>query len=218
MMRGLYRVGCLLAVAASFSGLALGQDQATRERQALKRAQQQAQKAAKDLAGVQEKLTTIEAEKAKVTEELGGIKASLQTQSGRAATLQKQLLAMTEERDTLKQQSIEQRTASEQIVQGLNTRLSQLERELSLALEQGKKLEAVRAGQVQQMAACEDRNARLYAVGRSVVDECRDRSARDTSLRLEPFTGIARVEIENRLEAQRDQLDAQKSQPANSAK
>jgi chromosome segregation ATPase len=170
------------------------------------------------LAGVQEKLTTIEAEKAKVTEELGGIKASLQTQSGRAATLQKQLLAMTEERDTLKQQAIEQRTASEQLVQGLNTRLSQLERELSLALEKGKTLEAVRVGQVQQMAACEDRNAKLYAVGRSVVDECRDRSARDTSLRLEPFTGIARVEIENRLETQRDQLDAQKSQPANSAK
>jgi hypothetical protein len=57
---------------------------------------------------------------------------------------------------------------------------------------------------------CEDRNAKLYAVWRSVIDECRDRSVKDTLLRLEPFTGIARVEIENRLEAQRDQLDAQK--------
>ena len=218
MMRGLFRYACLLLMATSLSGLAQAQDQATRERQALKRAQQQAQKAAKDLAVAQEKLAAVEAEKAKATEELGGIKASLQTQSGRAANLQKQLQAMTEERDALKQQGIEQRTANEQLVLGLNTRLSQLERELSLALEQGKKLEAVRANQVQQMAACEDRNAKLYAVGRSVVDECRDRSAKDTTLRLEPFTGIGRVEIENRLETQRDQLDAQKSLPYNSVK
>ncbi len=214
MMSCLLRYGCLVALAVSFSGLALAQDQSTRERQALRRAQQQVQKAAKDLAGVQEKLATVEAEKAKVTEELGGVQARLQTESGRATKLQQQLRAVTDERDTLKQQAIEQKTASDQVVLGLNTRVSQLERELAAALEQGKKLEAVRVSQTQLIAACEERNTKLYAVGRSVIEECHDRSAKDTLLRLEPFTGIAQVEIENRLEAQRDQLDAQKSLPA----
>lgn len=211
MMRGLLRYGCLVVLVLSFSGLALAQDETKRERQALRRAQQQVQKAAKDLADVRQQLETAEAEKTKVADELGGTQASLRAESGRTKKLQQQLQALTDERDALKQQAMEVKAASDQVVLGLNTRVSQLERELALALEQGKKLDAVRVSQTKQIAACEDRNAKLYEVGRSVVEECRDRSAKDTVLRLEPFTGIGRVEIENRLEAQRDQLDAQKT-------
>jgi hypothetical protein len=125
---------------------------------------------------------------------------------------------MTAEREALQLQLTEQKATGERRELELTTRLKQVERELAVAMEKGKQLEAVRATQTQQISVCEDRNAKLYAVGRSVIDECRDRSVKDTLLRLEPFTGIARVEIENRLEAQRDQLDAQKLSKADDQK
>jgi hypothetical protein len=180
----------------------------------MRRAQQQAQKLTQELAGAQEKLQAAEAEKAKLetklTDELGGAQARARAESGRAKKLDEQLQAMTAERDALQLQLAEQKTTGERRELEHTTRLKQVERELAVAMEKGKQLEVVRATQTQQIAICEDRNAKLYAVGRSVIDECRDRSVKDTVLRLEPFTGIARVEIENRLEAQRDLLDAQK--------
>jgi hypothetical protein len=183
----------------------------------MRRAQQQAQKLTQELAGVQEKLQAAEAEKTKLetklTDELGGAQARARSESGRAKKLDEKLLAMTTERDALQQQLAEQKTTGERRALELTTRLTQVERELAVATDKGKQLEAVRVTQTQQIAACEDRNVKLYAVGRSVIDECRDRSAKDTVLRLEPFTGIAQVQIENRLEAQRDQLDAQKTPP-----
>ncbi len=217
MVRDFFRYSTLALLTVSISGLAVAQDQTSRERQAARRAQQQVQKVTKDLATAQEKLTAIEAEKTKLTEELDGAEARAGAASGRAQKLQQQLQAITVERDALLQQSAEQKTASDQRIAELNTRLTQLERDLSAAQEKGKQLEAVRVNQVKQIAACEDRNAKLYAVGRSVIDECRDRSAGDTLLRLEPFTGIARVDIENRLEAQRDLLDAQKTLPGSTS-
>jgi hypothetical protein len=51
---------------------------------------------------------------------------------------------------------------------------------------------------------------RLYLHGRDLVESCRDRSAFDSVLRLEPFTGLRRVELENTLEEYRDKLDAQR--------
>jgi phosphate uptake regulator len=135
-------------------------------------------------------------------------------ESGRAKKLQQQLQALTVEHDALLQQSAEQKTANDQRVLQLTTQLTKLERDLAAAQEKGTQLEAVQVSQTRQIASCEDRNAKLYAVGRSAIEECRDRSVKDTVLRLEPFTGIGRVDIENRLEAQRDQLDAQKTQSA----
>jgi hypothetical protein len=52
---------------------------------------------------------------------------------------------------------------------------------------------------------------KLYATGRELIDQCRDRSASDAVLRLEPFSGMGRVDLENRLEAVRDQLDSNKT-------
>jgi hypothetical protein len=60
------------------------------------------------------------------------------------------------------------------------------------------------------VAVCEDKNLKLYQYGRNLIDQCRDHSASDAVLRLEPFTGIQRVAIENLLEEYRDKLDAQK--------
>ena len=86
-------------------------------------------------------------------------------------------------------------------------RQAQLERELAQARGQGRTLDTQLSAQSEATGACETRNAGLYDVGRALIDQCRDRNATDTLLRLEPFTGLRRVAIENMLEAQRDRLD-----------
>ncbi len=219
MLRAVFQFTLVLLLAAGLGGTAWAEDKkASREREALRRAQQQAQKATQELAGVQEKLTAIEADKAKLetrlNDELGGAQARARAEAGRAQKLQQQLQVTTAERDAAKQQATEQKTASDQQVQELSTRLARLERELAVAVEKGRQLEGVRVSQSQQMAACENRNARMYAVGRSLIEECAQRISTDSAARWDVFSGIARVGLENRLEAQRDQLDAQKTPPA----
>lgn len=219
MLRAVFRTTLVVMLIGSLSGLALAEDKkASREREALRRAQQQVQKATQELAGVQEKLTAAEAQKAqletKLADELGGAQARAKAESGRAQKLQQQLQAMTAERDAAKQQSAEQKTAADQRILELTTRLATVEKELASAREKGQQLEAVRGNQTRQIAACEDRNANMYSVGRSLIEECRERIGKDSATRWDVFSGITRVGLENRLEAQRDLLDAQKTPPA----
>lgn len=219
MLRAIFQFTLVLLLAANLGGTAWAQDKkASREREALRRAQQQAQKATQELAGMQEKLTAAEADKVKLetrlADELGGAQARARAEAGRAQKLQQQLQAVTTERDAAKQQASEQKTASDQQVQELGMRVARLERELAVALDKGRQLEAVRVGQTQQLAACEDRNARMYSVGRSLIEECGQRISTDSATRWDVFSGLTRVGLENRLEAQRDLLDAQKTPPA----
>ena len=219
MLRAVFRYTLLAMLMAGLGGHAMAQDKkASREREALRRAQQQVQKATQDLAGMQEKLTATEAEKVqletKLADELGGAQARARAESGRAQKLQQQLQSMTAERDAAKQQSADQKTVADQRILELTNRLATVEKELASAKEKGLQLEAVRGNQTRQIAACEDRNTNMYAVGRSLIEECRERIGKDSATRWDAFSGITRVGLENRLEAQRDLLDAQKTPPA----
>lgn len=210
MMIWTYRYGVLSLLILGLCSPAVAQDPSSRERQAMRRAQQQAQKATSDLAAAQEKLSVIEAEKSKVTNELDGLQESLKLESSRARKLQQLLQSQKAESDEFKQRSSELRTASEQRIIDLGAKVAQLEKEVAAAKDKGVQLEAIRVGLTQRVATCEESNVKLHKVGRSIIEECRDRSASDTFLRLEPFTGIAQVNIENRLEEQRDLIDTQK--------
>ena len=219
MLRAVFRYTLLAMLMAGLGGQAMAQDKkASREREALRRAQQQVQKATQDLAGMQEKLTATEAEKVqletKLADELGGAQARARAEAGRAQKLQQQLQSMTAERDAAKQQSADQKTVADQRILELTNRLATVEKELASAKEKGLQLEAVRGNQTRQIAACEDRNTNMYAVGRSLIEECRERIGKDSATRWDAFSGITRVGLENRLEAQRDLLDAQKTPPA----
>jgi chromosome segregation ATPase len=208
--------GLLLALLAAGLALpALAQDskRENREREALRRAQQQAQKAIQDLGALQQKFDAAEQERSKLAAEVGGAQSRAQNESARGQRLQRELQAMTGERDALQARNKEQ----ESQLQALNARAAQLERDLAGAKQRGQQLDTQGASLRGLIAACEDRNTKLYATGRSLIEQCRDRSATDSVLRLEPFTGIHRVGIENMLEAQRDRLDEQKTPAASNA-
>jgi len=123
---------------------------------------------------------------------------------------------VTREREMLRrvQSQLQQAQQLAQQARAASERQAQLERELAQARAQGRTLDTQLAAQREATGACETRNAGLYDVGRALIDQCRDRSATDTLLRLEPFTGLRRVAIENMLVAQRDRLDEHRTPAA----
>ena len=197
----------LLSTSLALPALAQDDKRASREREALRRAQQQVQKSTQDLSALQQKFDAAEQERAKLADEVGGAQTQAKNEAARGQRLQRDLQTVTNEREALQARSAEQ----ERKLQELTTKLAQLDRDLISARQRGQQLDTQGAGLREQVAACEDRNTQLYTTGRSLIEQCRDRSAKDTLLRLEPFTGMGRVGIENMLETHRDKLDEHKT-------
>lgn len=198
----------LLVLACTFlASSAWSQDKgASREREALRRVQQQLQQIRQEKTAMEEKLTNTEQEKEKLASQVSGAQARAKSDSAKHQQLQLALDAVTQERQTLQAQKAE----LDQRLAELTTKHAGTERELALTQAQKKQAQSTLSTRDQQVASCEEKNVRLYQYGRDLIGQCRDQSATDAVLRLEPFTGIKRVAIENLLEEYRDKLDAQK--------
>jgi chromosome segregation ATPase len=189
---------------------------ADREREALRRAQQQAQQMQKEKAELQSKLAASEQEKTtwaterqKLSAQAGSAQQKLKALGLQNEQLQAALDATTAEKTSVAAQLQEwtQRATD------LGNKLARSDRELQQALADKKQLQMVLAQRDKTLAAYLEKNRQLYQAGRTVIDQCKDQSAGSMLLRLEPFTGIQMVEVENRLEQQRDALDAHKIIP-----
>lgn len=218
---GIFACGLCAVLAA---GDAWSQDKAvSREREALRRAQQQMQQVRLEKSALEEKLLLVDkekgelaAQKQKLSGQVAGAAARARVAEAKGQQLQTQLDGVVRERVSLAQDksALEAQTlVLGQRLAALEARIGSTERDLLQSAAQKKQVEAAFAGSLQTVAGCEDRNAQLYRVGRDLITQCRDRSAVETVLRLEPFTGLKRVDIENMLEGYRDKLDAYKSMP-----
>jgi chromosome segregation ATPase len=203
----------VVLASAFVSGSAWSEDKgASRERESLRRAQQQVKQIGQEKAALEEKLTGFEQDKAKLLNEkeklIGGAQARVKSAIAKRDQLQLALNAMTQEKANLQSQKaeVDQRLAE------LSAKQAATERDLALAKVQTKQTESTLSTRDQQVASCEDKNRKLYQHGRDLISQCRDQSATDVVLRLEPFTGIKRVGTENVLEEYRDKVDAQKVQ------
>ena len=208
----------LLVLGNTFpTGNAWSEDKrASREREALRNAQQQVQQLRQEKTALEEKLASFEQEKAKLAQEkkklagqISGAQARAESEGTQRQQLQLSLDIMTEQKETLQTQKAE----LDQRLAELTTKQTNTENELTQAQAQKKQMESTLVTRDQQVTLCEDKNFKLYQHGRNLIEQCRDRSATDVMLRLEPFTGIKQVEIENLLEEYRDKLDAQKLIP-----
>jgi len=206
----------LLVLASTFlTGNAWSQDKAaSREREALRRSQQQVQQIRQEKTALEEKLTSFEQEKEKLAKQVNGAQARAKSESAKNQQLQQALDAKTQESQTLQ----EQKTELEQRLAELTAKQAVTERELAKIQAEKNLAQSTLSTRDQQVAGCEDKNVRLYQYGRGLIEQCRDRSASDMALRLEPFTGIKRVAMENLLEEYRDKLDAQKIIPGENRK
>jgi chromosome segregation ATPase len=158
------------------------------------------------LSGVEQEKAALSQEKEKLAGQVNGAQARAKSESAKSQLLQSSLDAMTKEKQALQVQ----KTELDQRFAELTTKQASTERELVLTRAQKAKSESLVMARDQQVASCEDKNGKLYLHGRNLIEQCRDRSATDILLRLEPVTGIKRVAIENVLEEYRDKLDSQK--------
>lgn len=182
----------------------------SRERESLRRAQQQVKQINQEKSALEEKLTGLEQDKVKLAKDkdklIGGAQALAKSEAIKREQVQQALGAMTQEKAALQSQKaeVEQRLAE------MTAKQAATALELEQAKAQTKQTQSTLATRDTQVASCEGKNRKLYQFGRDLIAQCRDQSASDVALRLEPFTGIKRVGIENVLEEYRDKLDAEK--------
>lgn len=228
MIRKSIRSTLLMLSVALIASHSYGQDKAqSREREALRRAQQQLQQLRQEKSSVDEKLAATEQEKAKLVKDneslaqaktgiererqriLGQVSQSEKRAREEAVKLQ-QLQTSFDAANQERQAIAAQKANLEARVIELNAENAATERDLARITATGSLAQASLNTRDKELATCEGKNVQLYAHGRNLIDQCRDRSATDAVLRLEPFTGIRRVALENTLEEYRDKLDTQK--------
>ncbi len=197
----------LVVVVLCAAGSVWAQDKrAAREKEALRKAQQQLQQVSQEKNGLQEKLTQSEAAKEAADKELSAAQGRTRSQAAKVRQLEAQLDAASAENRQLQGSKSE----LEQSLKAASARVVAVEAELAQSQQQRRVLGTTLVERNREANACERKNGEIYALGRNLIDQCRDRSASDTVLRLEPFSGLGRVGLENMLEEQRDKLDAQR--------
>jgi chromosome segregation ATPase len=184
-----------------------------REREAMHKLQLQLQQANQAHAELQEKLTLSETELKNLRQDFGKTQSRAASETSKSKLLQGELATSAQELQNLRAQKadLEQRLAV------TSARLADTEKAMLQLQGQRKLLEASLQATNRQVNACLQSNQDLYAAGRGVIEECRDKSKTATLLRLEPFSGTGHVFMENRLEESRDKLDAGRILPLESS-
>lgn len=178
----------------------------SREREALRRVQQQLSQAQGDLAAAEQEKTRLAADLAKA-------EASSKAEAGKAASLQRglgtskqQLVAATAELAQAK----ETLAATAQQLADTRKTLAETTQTLRQTEAEKRNLETVKASNERDIASCERKNLALYEVGRSLIERFEHKTCGEILTEKEPFTGIRKVETENLMEEYRDKLDEQK--------
>ena len=216
MRNGLKTLSLLLIILGSLSSSWVWAQEkpGAREREALRRVQQQLQQVRQEKSAAEEKLASVEKEKTalkedrdKLAAQVGSAQARAKAETAKVQKSQASLDSMSLDKQTLQTAKVD----LEKQLADLTVKLATSQKELSQVQAKQKQSLSTLVVRDQQIAACEQKNVALYRHGRDLIDQCRDRSATDAVLRMERFTGIKRVEIENMLEEYRDRLDAEKS-------
>jgi chromosome segregation ATPase len=202
--------GVSLALLLCLAGVSIHAEaadkKASREREALRRVQQQ-------LSQMQGELATLQEEKARLAADLEKSQASSKEIEGKVAGLQRglgsskqQLSAVSKELTLAKE---ELGTTAQQLAETRKA-LSETTQALQQTEAEKRNLEAIKVRTERDVASCERKNLELYQVGRSLMSRYEHKTCGETLAQKEPFTGLKRVETENLLEEYRDKLDEQR--------
>ena len=181
-----------------------------REKQMLRRMQQQIQQ-------IEQARGVAEQEKAAALADKETAERALDNLKSDEAKSKHQLV---KERDT-RTRAEKELTALKMEMDQLKTRLTDTEMKLAesntlhqTAAQKLVQLESLKrqtdsqlAGKEKDFDMCQTHNGRLYEIGREMMQKYRDKTCQDALAQAEPFTGIKKVEVENLLETWRDRLD-----------
>jgi DNA repair exonuclease SbcCD ATPase subunit len=188
-------------------GLAQAQDKpGAREREALRRAQAQLQTVQQAQTALQDKLRLSDEEKAALETRIKGVQSRAAADSQKSKQLQTALdAALVENKQA-------QSTGAElaQRLKSTQERVVVLEKELAQTTAQLKTSEGALISRNRQVNACEKHNGEMYAVGRQLLEQCRDNSPVSLSNAPAHFSGAKQVTFESLVENLRDKLDAER--------
>lgn len=200
----------MLAAVLMFSGFAVAQDKAAREREALVRAQRAVAKLQQENAALGRERGEIAARLETAAKELADVKGDAVRARGRAAATEKELGPLREERDALKQKlEAAEKQLAQTVLQCSEARQSAQQTQQRLEGE-GAALDARLKQQTTAQQTCAAANDKLYALTRELSQQY-ERAARE---RAEPIFGLRLVEIENQMQDYRDRADESKLPPA----
>lgn len=206
------RALCLVAALLVGAGVhAQDNTKASREREALRRAQQALRSAQEQQSALQREKAALAAERDKLDESARRSAAQLGSAQAQAARQRSELVRLQAEHDRLKTELDELRQASAAREQALQARQDELAKALqdsqALLAERTQSIAAVR-GLLERstgaLADAEAKNRELYTLGRRLLDELRERGA------PAGLFGFDQVKLENRAEALRDEIEAQR--------
>ncbi|MEQ1592648.1 MAG: hypothetical protein ABL892_09695 [Thiobacillaceae bacterium] len=188
-------------------------DKSSREREALRRMQQQ-------LSQVQGQVGALEEEKTRMADDLDKAQKSSKSVESKAERLQRELgagkrqqVSLTKELTVTREElaTTTQRLAETQkALSETSNKLTDTTRTLQQTDAEKRNLESIKQRNERDIASCERKNVALYELGRSLMYRFENKSCAETLAQKEPFTGLKQVETENLLEEYRDKLDDQK--------
>lgn len=199
-------------------GLIVALPAAHAQQQAANREQEMIRRLRQQLQSVQQQQQAIEQARDEALARAAAAEKDIAVRSEKADRLQRSLGSQSSELAATRARA--DRLGIE--VETLRTRVSALEadkRQLESGLEaqrqvsaqrddQKKGLESQLARSTASLAACENSREQLHSVGNTMLDEIIQAVKQNRLSLREPFTQVRRVELETRIEALRDRLDA----------
>ena len=190
----------------------------SREKQMLRRMQQQVQQLDQARALAEQEKAAALADKETTERELDKVRSA-------EASRKRQLASEHAARSRIEAELKALQAESE----ALKARLADTEKQLadSVALQRAtaqtlaqvesakKQTEGQLSGKAHDLQVCQTHNGQLYAIGREMMQKYRDKSCQDALVQAEPFSGLKKVEVENLLETWRDRLDREKLNTSN---
>lgn len=186
---------------------------ASREKEAMRRAQMQLQQVQGQLATLEQEKATLGSERDQARKDakaaqgkLGKLNKSLSEEKARGEQLAKELEAVKQDLAASQTRLTDTETRLTETAKNLN----QTQQTLARTESDKRQLEGVKTRQEREIASCEGKNLKLYQTGRELMTRFEQKTCGEILAQKEPFTGLKRVEVENLLEEYRDKLDDQK--------
>lgn len=187
----------------------------SREKQMLRRVQQQAQQAEQARAQAEQEKAGLLAEKETLEKAFKQTQSEASSAKRQAGTARAENVRLDQELTALRKEFADVKTRLEATDKQLSDSL-QLQRTTAQSLittETAKKqTETALLENEKTLQVCREHNGRLYGIGRELMVKYQEKSCADSVLQKEPFTGLKKVDMENLFETWRDRLDREKTQ------
>jgi chromosome segregation ATPase len=197
----------VLALALGLATAASAAEKDSREREALRRVQQNAAK-------LQAEKTALEREKQELTAKMDTTAKELGSARGEAARQKRLAAALDKEVETLRSENAALKTQFDATSKSLADTSRQCQADGELARQNQKRVEAINGNlkamhekEEAERKSCVANNLKLKIIAHEILDRYQRKGVWQGLLQAEPFTQIKSVEIENLVQDYQDRID-----------